>query len=144
MLRNDPITLRTAAALAAAGAATSTDPRAVPAHSVSGHLFVTYTAGAGAGAYFGMLVEYDPGQAGSTWYPLAIQDSGSLATAPPKGSTKLYQWEIFGPTVGATVTSHLAIPIDLRGAGRIRITVREVGATATPGTLGATLGVSVE
>lgn len=128
-VRKGQLTELRSGALAASGAwAESSELRVSGESQVS--LFVDYTEG-GSGGSAEIIVEVSPVGGGDDW--LSAEEALDPASASTSGSaTRLTAQRLSVLYVGTQKATHV---VDIGGAERVRIRAREVGVTATPGTL---------
>lgn len=131
-VRKGPLTtLRASAALAAAGA-WGTGETELPVYRESAvSLFVRYEEGASGGSAE-VLVEVSPVGGGDDWLPAEeVLDTASAVTSG--ASSRVPAGYLSVLIEGADVSIHRLVEVG--AAERLRVRAREVGVTATPGTL---------
>ncbi len=135
----NPITLRASAALPAAGA-WDTPTASFCSSARTALLSFTYTRGAAGGAFdfqiqtsiFSIAANV-PAGAGE-WQTETLYDAGAVAAGVDSQSRLQREYQTYQAT-GAAAETFIFGPVEIDGAERIRVTVRESGVVGTPGTL---------
>lgn len=130
----NPVTLRTSAALPAAGAwdAAPTASACIPTNAMQ--LYFKYTRGGAAGA-FNFKIEVSPDSAGTDWYQMALYDAGAIVAGADTTSV-IQREDVTYTATGAAAEYFTYGPVMLHGGvERVRIAARETGNIAAPGTL---------
>lgn len=133
----DQQTARASAALPAAGAYDTAPTELFCPNFKSVMLSVAYTRGGAAGA-FDFIVETSPASSGAVWHRATLY-AGAAVVAGSDSQSNIQREAVEYQATGAAIERIAFGPILLNGTvERIRVSARETGNIAAPGTLAIT------
>ena len=127
----NPVTLRTSAALPAAGAWDATPLSAIVGTTSRINLYFEYTRGAAGGAVDWKIETALP--AGTEWYQTTIESPGIMVAGSDIQSYVQRNHRTYTST-GAAIERFVYGPIEIEAAEQFRVVARESGVVGNPGT----------